>query len=175
MNMLWNTQIVDTCIVFRSWHIDSTSSLLFACLIIVCLGIFFEYLRQVQRVVDQHLAVTLISGKGKVTRRDSNAGGTSGSSVPEPRDNEEVGLLTGRKSFKSPDCSMTVPPGYRVLRAALYGATVFLSFFLMLIFMTYNAYLILATVTGAAIGHYIFGATIDPDAILGDSKGMACH
>ena len=31
-----------------------------------------------------------------------------------------------------------VPPVSRTLRAALYGATVFLSFFLMLVFMTYN-------------------------------------
>jgi copper transporter 1 len=76
----------------------------------------------------------------------------------------------------------------------LYGATVFLSFFLMLVFMTYNvrlastpeppyitdslpsqAYLILAVVVGAALGHYIFGGHMDLDATSVDAKGMACH
>jgi len=71
-----------------------------------------------------------------------------------------------------------VPIIPRVLRALIYGVTVFLSFFLMLIFMTYNAYLIGAVVVGAALGHYIFGSTINIDAILADSsgsKGLACH
>lgn len=32
----------------------------------------------------------------------------------------------------------TVPPLARTMRAALYAITIFLSFFLMLVFMTYN-------------------------------------
>jgi copper transporter 1 len=77
----------------------------------------------------------------------------------------------------------------------LYGAQIFISFFLMLIFMTFNvgplllilldcplmfpqAYLILAVVLGASIGHFVFGAVMDIDAVLAGSdlgKGMACH
>jgi len=41
-----------------------------------------------------------------------------------------------------------------------------------------QAYLILAVVLGASIGHFVFGAAMDVDAILagGDlGKGMACH
>jgi solute carrier family 31 (copper transporter), member 1 len=41
-----------------------------------------------------------------------------------------------------------------------------------------QAYLILAVVLGASIGHFVFGATMDVEAVLagGDSgKGMACH
>ena len=87
-----------------------------------------------------------------------------------------------------------MPPASRLLRAGLYGASVFVSFFLMLVFMTYNAshlnfllrpvlillqaYLILATVLGAAIGHYLYGGQMDPDVVLGGgiaSKGMCCH
>jgi copper transporter 1 len=83
-----------------------------------------------------------------------------------------------------------VPPLYRALRAVLYGASVGLSFFLMLVFMTYNvcltayfldtdrfvcaqAYLIFAVILGAAVGHYILGGTIEPSGPA--DKGMACH
>ena len=95
-----------------------------------------------------------------------------------------------------------VPPLFRVIRATVYATLVFLSFFLMLIFMTYNvrntftitltviltrcahafqiqAYLIFAVVLGAGIGHYALGGVMDVDSVLGgsaaDGKTMACH
>ncbi|KAK1222045.1 copper transpport protein [Marasmius sp. AFHP31] len=163
MNMLWNTQIIDTCIVFPSWHIGSTSSFVFSCFVIVALGIFYEYLRVLQKSFDARLASTL--SKGKNRDRSRSRGNSPGHGA------EEQGLLTGRSPVGP---RVAVPPVSRAIRAILYGATVFLSFFLMLVFMTYNAYLILAVVLGAAIGHYIFGATLSPDGSDG-GKGMACH
>ena len=41
-----------------------------------------------------------------------------------------------------------------------------------------QAYLILAVVLGAGIGHFVFGAVMDAEAVLagnGLGKGMACH
>jgi copper transporter 1 len=41
-----------------------------------------------------------------------------------------------------------------------------------------QAYLILAVVLGAAVGHFIFAGQIDPEAVLSGGaggKGMACH
>jgi len=173
MNMLWNTQIIDTCVVFRGWHIRSTSSFILSCLAIVALGIFYEYLRAFQKSLDQRIAMALVaSGKGKA--RAASRGG-SGRSSPET-ELEEAGLLTGRKVFRPSNLGTPVPTLPRILRAAVYGTTVFLSFFLMLVFMTYNAYLIFATVLGAAIGHYIFSSTISLDSLLSESgKGLACH
>ncbi|KAJ7085853.1 Ctr copper transporter family-domain-containing protein [Mycena crocata] len=169
MNMLWNTQIVDTCIVFRSWHVSSKASLVGSCIAIMLLGVFYEYLRAFQKSLDTRIALALVaSGKGK-TRASSRSGRSSPSE-------EDAGLLTGRRMFKLASTGTPVPFLLRALRAALYGATVFLSFFLMLVFMTYNAYLIFATVFGAALGHFVFGGTINVDALLSEeSKGMACH
>ncbi|KAJ7629882.1 Ctr copper transporter [Mycena rosella] len=171
MNMLWNTQIVNTCIVFRSWHVSSTASLIGSCIAIMALGVFYEYLRAFQKSLDTRIALALVaSGKGK-----TRAASRSGRSTPGAG-REEAGLLTGRRIFNIPSTGTPVPFLLRVLRAALYGATVFLSFFLMLVFMTYNAYLILATVLGAALGHFVFGGTINVDALLSEeSKSMACH
>ncbi|KAJ7268687.1 Ctr copper transporter [Mycena haematopus] len=168
MNMLWNTQIIDTCIVFRSWHVTSNAFFFGSCIAIVCLGVFYEYLRAFSKSVDRRIAISLVaSGKGK---KRSASETRSGRSSPD----EDAGLLTGRRVFRIATTGEPVPFLLRVLRATLYGATVFLSFFLMLVFMTYNAYLIFATVFGAALGHFIFSGTINIDA--GDeSKGMACH
>ncbi len=43
----------------------------------------------------------------------------------------------------------------------------------------FQAYLILAVVFGAALGHYVFEGLIDIDSVLSgtgaNAKGMACH
>ena len=96
MNMLWNTQIEDTCIVFRSWHISTTSAFVFSCLVVVGLGVLYEYLRVAQRGVDRRIAATLSAqGKGKAAAVRAGLGASvSGRDSPE-MDSEEAGLLTG--------------------------------------------------------------------------------
>ncbi|KIP06960.1 hypothetical protein PHLGIDRAFT_513419 [Phlebiopsis gigantea 11061_1 CR5-6] len=173
MNMLWNTQIEDTCIVFRSWHISSTHAFVFSCLAVVALGVLYEWLREAQKIADFKIAATLSAqNKGK-----ARGGSVSGRTSPEI-DSEEAGLLTGVRALKEPK-GVRVPASMRISRSILYGAQIFLSFFLMLVFMTYNAYLILSTVVGAALGHYIFNSYMDVESVLsgtsGAGKGMACH
>ncbi|KAJ7485889.1 Ctr copper transporter [Mycena latifolia] len=158
MNMLWNTQIVDTCIVFRSWHVGSTTTFIVSCAIITALGILYEALRVLQKNVDARLALELINAPG-------------GISLPFGDD----AISDSGHARKAPK-GMTVPLVFRVLRATLYGASVFLSFFLMLVFMTYNAYLILATVLGATIGHFLFAGTMNVDGLLHEeSRGIPYH
>ncbi|KIY66749.1 Ctr copper transporter, partial [Cylindrobasidium torrendii FP15055 ss-10] len=148
MNMLWNTQVVDTCIVFSSWHIHSSTQFALSFIIIVLMGVAYEYIRHIQRRYDAHIVAT--AATSRVSRSPSRE-----SLLDNPTVN-----------------GIPVPQYHRAVRALLYGSAVFVSFFLMLVFMTYNAYLIVAVVIGAAIGYYLF----NPELILAASdKGMACH
>jgi len=184
MYMIWNTDIIDTCIVFRWWHIRTHTDFILTLLAILSLGILFEYLRVFQRKLDFHIAQSLIltKGKGLQRGRDRSNGSRTGSGRTSPHgsedaNHEELGLLSGRILSVQPT-GLPVPTVSRALRALVYGFSVFLSFFLMLVFMTYNAYYILAVVVGATLGHYIFGGTMDIDAALrgsGVDKGVACH
>nr|AFU72292.1 copper transport protein CTR4 [Amanita strobiliformis] len=175
MHMLWNTEILNTCIIFPSWHIDSNTTFILSFIAIVLLGVFYEYLRLLQRRVDVYVAQVISSG----ARAKGRARSPLRSESASPGRGEEQALLTGRKLFKvSSNAGVPIPFIYRLLRSLIYGSIVFLSFFLMLVFMTYNAYLILATVLGAIIGHFKFGARMNADAVLADHesvKGMACH
>jgi len=168
--MLWNTQIIDTCIIFPQWHIHSNASFLFSILVIVCLCVLYEYLRVLQQALDFKIAASLAGARGK-GRKPSG----SGRSTPE-HETEESGLLTRKKKEAT---HAPIPCTSRIVRAAVYGASVFLSFFLMLIFMTYNAYLIAAVVVGAAFGHFIFNGLMDVNAVLTGAgaagKAMTCH
>ncbi|KAG8744485.1 hypothetical protein FRC10_010050 [Ceratobasidium sp. 414] len=154
MHMLWNTQIIDTCVVFKSWHISSNGAFFMSFVTIVALGVLYEWLRRAQTNLDVRVARSISKGKA---------------SALESPDSEEAPL--NPRAYKQPALT-TLSPGARISRAALYGASVFLSFFLM-------AYLILAVVLGASLGHYVFGAQMDAEAVLKSAgvggKGMACH
>ncbi|TFK21096.1 Ctr copper transporter [Coprinopsis marcescibilis] len=179
MHMLWNTDIVDTCIVFRSWHISTKSAFFASCIAIVLLCVFHEWLRVFQQKVDRQIALRLQKkAAGLRGSRGSSRERDTPVSPTEIGEHEDAGLLSGQRLLSNALTGVAVSGPSRILRASLYGATVFISFFLMLVFMTYNAYLIAAVVIGASLGHYIFGATLNVDAILhgaADGKGMACH
>lgn len=57
----------------------------------------------------------------------------------------------------------------RVTRSVFYAILVAISFWLMLVFMTYNGFLMLSVVIGAGIGHYAFGGNLSSD------RGIQCH
>ncbi|KAK9376263.1 Ctr copper transporter family-domain-containing protein [Lipomyces chichibuensis] len=61
-------------------------------------------------------------------------------------------------------------PRSRIYRAAFYALQVMYSFFLMLVFMTYNGWIMLAVVGGAFAGHLLWSSRLDRSA-----RGMFCH
>ncbi|SCU90063.1 LADA_0F01574g1_1 [Lachancea dasiensis] len=58
----------------------------------------------------------------------------------------------------------------KLKKAVWYGASVGFSFMLMLVFMTYNGWLMLAVVFGAAWGHYAWAGLSESSA-----RTLACH
>jgi len=98
-----NTQIIDTCIVFPSWHISSNTSFILSFIVIVLLGVLYEYLRFVQRRVDVYIAQAISNGeRGQGRIRSPIRSGTA-----SPAGGEDRALLTGRKLFKA-----SSGPGY---------------------------------------------------------------
>ncbi|KAI5951339.1 CTR2 [Candida jiufengensis] len=58
---------------------------------------------------------------------------------------------------------------FKLQRALLYGFQVYYSFLLMLVFMTYNGWYMIAVAVGAAIGNYLWGGMNE------SSRNLACH
>jgi len=67
-----NTQIIDTCVVFKSWHIRSTTGFVLSLIAIVLLGIFFEWLRSYAKKVDGKILAK--QAKGRVRLGSSRDG-----------------------------------------------------------------------------------------------------
>lgn len=71
LTRLRNTQIIDTCVVFKSWHIRSNAGFFLSLVAIVLLGVFFEWLRSHAKRVDQKI---LAEAKGRVRLGSSRDG-----------------------------------------------------------------------------------------------------
>jgi hypothetical protein len=91
-----NTQIEDTCIVFKQWHISSHFVFVLSFIAIIFISLGYEYLRAYQRSVDRRIALALSRGKGRVVSGRSSPSELSGADV------EDAGLLSGRRKKLSP-------------------------------------------------------------------------
>ncbi|KAF3098446.1 hypothetical protein TWF102_006011 [Orbilia oligospora] len=132
MNMLFTWDPTNLCIIFRSWHVRGTVSLIFSLLAIVALTAGYEFVREVSRRYEAKL-----EAKRGILRREG-PGGT------------------------------TIQKDGQLIKALLYALQVFYSFFIMLLFMTYNGWVMLAVAVGAFVGYMIWGNT---SAV----KSVACH
>ncbi|KAF9699775.1 hypothetical protein EKO04_002420 [Ascochyta lentis] len=137
MNMLFTWDTTDLCIVFRSWHISGTFSLVVALVGIILLTAGYEAVREASRRYEAYSNKALEGRRGRDDLRGRNAGGNAEQQA-------------------------------KLVKAALYAMQVFYSFFIMLLFMTYNGWIMLAVAVGAFVGYVLF-ANSSP------TKSAACH
>ncbi|KAH8657618.1 ctr copper transporter family protein [Tricladium varicosporioides] len=145
MNMLftWNTE--NLCIIFRWWHVYSTTGLIFSLLAVVAITALYEALRNVSRRYEAYAERSIVE-----TPLDE--------SVTERTPFLSLGAKQGEISQRA-----------HVIKALLYAFQNFYAFMLMLLFMTYNGWVMLAVAVGAFIGYLLFGKSTTA------TKDGACH
>ncbi|KAI1504375.1 CTR2 short splice variant [Biscogniauxia marginata] len=155
MNMLFNWDTTDLCIIFRSWHVRGPASLIFSLLAIVAICAGYEALREATRRYEAWVSETQdaapISGEGEQV-------------------NEDAPLLpAGQNNSRNGDKATTISQRARVVKAAIYAVQNFYAFMIMLLFMTYNGFVMIAVAVGAGVGSYLFGSRTRA------TKETACH
>ncbi|KAJ2546370.1 copper transpport protein [Coemansia sp. RSA 1933] len=140
MNMSLNWSTENVCVLFDFWRVNSLTSLAFTCVAVFLLGYFYEYLRAKLR--GWEILSASSAGAGALADATST-------------------LISRSAAFGT---------NLRRKRAIYYGLMVAYSYSLMLIFMTYNGYLIIAVIGGTIAGHYSY--SIDEP---GSVRGANCH
>jgi len=144
MNMLFTWDTNNLCIIFRGWHIQSTAGLIFSLIGVALLTAGYEAVREASRRYELHV---------ERARQD----------LPNDDDTERTPFLwTGRQQVEVSRQAHTV-------KAVLYGIQVFYSFFIMLLFMTYNGWVMISVGVGAFIGFLLFGTNTS------SAKAATCH
>ncbi|XP_069676892.1 high affinity copper uptake protein 1 isoform X2 [Periplaneta americana] len=130
-------------VLFDGWKVSSIGSLIGSMVGIFFLAMFYEGLKYYREYLFwktynslQYRAVSVPAEKGVVAE-----------------DNRIVHMV-GEVIHKQPPTMFSLMHGFQTL---LHIVQIVLSYFLMLIFMTYNVWLCLAVVIGAAVGYFLFG------------------
>ncbi|KAH8929692.1 Ctr-domain-containing protein [Atractiella rhizophila] len=163
MNMSFHWDPSGICLVFPFLQISSRDSASFplSLLLIFTIGVLYEYSRKRASVLDKTLA-ELKRSRLSDKKRDRNAG------LPDLSASDESLLGRGRVSVED-----VLDKRTRALRSLWYVLNVAISFYLMLIIMSYNGFLILAVLAGGFVGHFaFFSKEVEAGA---DAKGMSCH
>ncbi|KAG5913534.1 hypothetical protein E4U61_006802 [Claviceps capensis] len=142
MSMLFTWDTKNLCIVFRQWHVRSTPGLIASLIAVVLLAMGYEALRALSRKYEN-----------AVNRRI----------LAMPHLTETTPFLAPGQSHENAS-----KQGH-VLKAVLYGVQNFYAFMLMLVFMTYNGWVMIAVSLGAFLGYLSFGHCTS------STKENACH
>ncbi|KAI0120318.1 Ctr copper transporter family protein [Hypoxylon sp. NC0597] len=146
MNMLFTWDTTNLCIVFRQWHIRGTTSLVFSLLAIIALSAGYEALRE------------------GIRRYESWVAAKQETAPSEPNTESTTLLGVGRSSQAD-----AIGRRAHIAKAVLYGVQNFYAFMIMLVFMTYNGFVMISVALGAGLGYYFFGS--HTKAV----KETACH
>nr|AFU72289.1 copper transport protein CTR1 [Amanita strobiliformis] len=128
MNMLFNWQIENTCVVFRWWHISGPISLMISCLMVFIIAALYEWIRAYSTTLDTQWHAPELNDRNE--------------------ENEQENVVYAYQQYKR------LSGQKELIRSSIYALLVGISFWLMLVFMTYNGYLMIATVLGAGFGHF---------------------
>ncbi|KAJ5114930.1 hypothetical protein NUU61_000689, partial [Penicillium alfredii] len=165
--MVFTWSAKDLCIIFRWWRITGPFSFLFSLAAIVLLTAGYEGVRQATRRYEAAHARRLNSFTSSVATGDEEIAdptiaGAPTEPIPDAHDDDSP-LLVGR------DNRAAVARQGKFAMAFLYAVQVFYSFFIMLLFMTYNGFVMFAVAFGAFLGYVVFADGTPA------TKTIACH
>ncbi|KAK8099585.1 uncharacterized protein PG998_012826 [Apiospora kogelbergensis] len=153
ISMLWNWNTVDSCFISSSWHVTSSGMFAGTCVGVLLLAMALELLRRAVKEYDRFLvrqrgAQTAAAGVVHVAQqRGGKPSSSSGSS---------------RVAEAGPGCAAAGPPRFRpnalqqAVRALLHTMQFAVAYFVMLLAMYYNGYIIICIFIGAFVGAFIF-------------------
>ncbi|KAL6943268.1 hypothetical protein ACO0RG_002258 [Hanseniaspora osmophila] len=156
MAMLFTWNYKNTCVVSSKWHIKTVHGMFLSCIAIAFISYLYEYLK---------FKINHYKVRNKLNR-------VALVSSDESQDSASVGF-TGINRKKNKEKQMK--------ESMLYGLQIFYSFMLMLVFMTYNGWLMISVVVGAIVGHFqwahLESSSLNSMLASEDEQesSMACH
>ncbi|CAG7554461.1 unnamed protein product [Fusarium equiseti] len=183
MNMLFTWDATNLCIVFRQWHVRSTTSLLFSLVAVILLAMGYEALRSLSRRYEQALDNRVRAAPSKLLFLCPHPlHGHCTQETPRTKENRMLRYILLPFLPRGLDGPVTestpILPGQsqgqadqraHLIKAILYALQNFYAFMLMLVFMTYNGWVMISVSLGAFLGYLFFGQKTSA------TKENACH
>ncbi|PMD34942.1 Ctr-domain-containing protein [Hyaloscypha variabilis F] len=155
ISMLWNWYTVDSCFISATWKNTSHGMFAGTCIGVICLVVSLEFLRRLGKEYDRYLVRNY-----KTFHQPSTSDGESNS-----QDNKGVSVRTTSVAAVAP---FKPNPFQQAIRALLHMLQFAVAYFIMLLAMYYNGYIIISIFIGAYIGSFVFSW----EALGGGSNGQ---
>ncbi|KAI4859009.1 Ctr-domain-containing protein [Hypoxylon rubiginosum] len=146
ISMLWNWYTVDSCFLASSWHNTTSGMFAGSCIGAALLTVLLEFLRRTMKEYDRYLVrkhTSNINPESAVRSTNGDDKTSEASATPVHRGQGRIGGT--RPSLVE-----------QALRALLHMIQFAVAYFIMLLAMYYNGYIIICIFLGAYIGAFIF-------------------
>lgn len=144
--MFWNWYTIDACFFSSTWQISSTASFITACIVVISLVIFLEFLRRSQRELDRYISHRSRSRTESISKADDEP---PHSALPLLDAWVKLPVYERRSSLHLTNWQQTA-------RAAVYTMQFGVAYAVMLMAMYYNGFILLCILVGAFLGFWIF-------------------
>ncbi|KAI1500235.1 putative high affinity copper protein [Biscogniauxia marginata] len=146
ISMLWNWDTVGACFLSKSWQIKSEGGFAALCIGVILLVLLLELLRRTAKTYDRHLI------------RQHQKSANLAADKAHPRGETANGSPLIAKSHHALVPPVPFRPNIRqqAIRALLHTLQFALAYWIMLLAMYYNGYIIISIIIGAFIGSFIF-------------------
>ncbi|KAF2165502.1 hypothetical protein M409DRAFT_36929 [Zasmidium cellare ATCC 36951] len=150
ISMLWNWYTIDSCFLAESWHIRSSGAFAGSCIGVILLVMVLEALRRASREYEAFLI------RKRLTKNPPASPARSTS------DSDNSNEKTGTALAQPASCPAFVKRQFRptlfeqLVRALLHMLQFAVAYFIMLLAMYFNGYIIICIFIGAFLGAFVF-------------------
>lgn len=165
ISMLWNWNTVNSCFIAKSWQVTSKGAFAGSCIGVFFLVVASNWLHRFSRELDRQFARQQV---GKILSDNSSSDVEVNEKIKLQSPsviNPFVYTFSHQWLFESRKLSPTFMQ--HIIRSVIYTIEWGVSYFIMLLFMYYNGYIIISCILGAFFGKLMFGyesLTIDDEA-----------
>ncbi|KAI5844259.1 high affinity copper transporter [Tricharina praecox] len=150
MQMLWNWSTLNSCFLSSSWHIRSHSQFAGSCVGVFLLVVLIEGLRRGGREWDRWIVRRHVRQRGNEEGIEGKKGTETGTGMGTGMG---MGTMVGMAKGTKVTPTLLQQAGRTAIYTALFGA----GYFIMLLAMYYNGYIIFSILLGAFVGNAVFG------------------
>ncbi|KAI1827848.1 Ctr-domain-containing protein [Xylaria intraflava] len=150
ISMLWNWNTVDACFLSEKWQVRSEGGFAALCIGVIFIVMLLELLRHAAKQYDLYL-IDQKKKQAALAAQNENPPNASASPTAGPKEQEVVtqAPVTASTPFR--------PVIYQqAIRALLHTLQFATAYWIMLLAMYYNGYIIICIFIGAFIGSFIF-------------------
>lgn len=165
--MLWNWHTIDACFVSSGWHVTTPAGFAMSCLGAWGLVMVLEFLRRVSQEYDIWLAKKRMLAQPRELQHHAAAVAAAGNkneiSDGNPTTLRRAPGLSGWGKAPGHDGSSSnntrrfkLTMAEQAIRASLYTMQAVLAYFVMLLAMSFNGFVLLCMFAGAFTGYFAF-------------------